>query len=224
MQNYDNQKDELPQRSVRNESRGSIRNFVKPIWNVLYFKVSSAGKQTRRCFNTLCTSDFQSKISQDAMDCLNRHPSVGHAIKTTVKFAAMFILCGVAIEFFHHLRPIYWMVVNFFISALNLGAGMGFVVVCFFCSCLYASLHFLLIFTIRLTSGIFAIIGAFFIILWALLKFLVKCLSGVVSILLLGVWALDERKRLSKSKRNERKQKPHTSTGKYVYLCLRKTK
>ena len=168
MQNYDNQEDELPQRSVRNESSGSIRNSVKPIWNVLYFKVSSAGKQTRRCFNTLCTADFQSKISQDAMDCLNRHSSVGHAIKTTVKFAAMFILCGVAIEFFHHLRPIYWMVVNFFISALNLGAGMVFAVVCFFCSCLYASLHFLLIFTIRLTSGIFAIIGAFFIILWAL--------------------------------------------------------
>ena len=195
----------------------ALRTSVQPIWNKMYLKVSYAGKQIKRFFDGLCTTDFHRKVLQAAVDYLSSHPSADFAIRTTVVFAAIFIVCGVALECLYFLRLVYWMVVNIFISALNLGAGKVFVVICFFCHCLCATLNFLMMFSIRLTTGIFWLVCYSIAILWAVLKFLVYWLSGALLIHLVCFWALNERKRLSISKRSDTKQKPGTSTGKDVY-------
>ena len=195
----------------------ALRTSVQPIWNKLYLKVSYAGKQTKRYFDGLCTTDFHRKILQAAVDYLSSHPSAYYAIRTTVMFAAIFIVCGVALECLYFLRLVYWMVVNIFISAVNLGAGKVFVAIYFFCRCFYAIVNFLMMFSIRLTTGIFSLVCHLIVMLWALLKFLVVWLSGAVLIYLV---ARIERNRLSISKQSDTKQKPGTSTGKDVYRLV----
>ncbi|XP_078357765.1 protein mono-ADP-ribosyltransferase TIPARP-like isoform X2 [Oculina patagonica] len=185
------------------EAKAFRTTFVQMIWNMLtllYFKVSSAGKQSKQYFDALCSTDFRGKIIQCTVDYLSRHPSVDYAMKKSAELAVILIICGVALECFYFLRLIYWMVVNFFISALIFGAGMVFVLICSICSCLHAILKFLL--AIRI----------FFCICYFLYIILGAILSGVVFIYLLRVWAFRVIKRLFISKRNDAKQKPGTTT------------
>ncbi len=197
MQNFDSESEEM---NSTKEAKAFRVTSVQTIRNMLYSKVSSAGKQAKH---------FRGKIIQGAVDYLSRHPSVDYAIYATVVLAAILIICGVALECIYLLRLIYWMVVNFFISALIFGAGMVFVVICSICSCLHAILKFLL------ATRIFFLICYFFIVLGAIL-------SGVVFIYLLRVWAFHVSKRLFTSKRYDAKQTPGTNTGKDVHLFFTK--
>ncbi len=180
----------------------------------LYFTVSSAGNQVkRRSFHTLCSTNFHRKIFQGAVDYLSSHPSADIAIKTTVKIAAILVICAlcvcVSMECLHLLKVISWMTINSVISALNLGTGLVFVVICFGGSSFYAVLNFLFSFSVRLFTGILVVfISHFITILWPLWKSLVCWWSVVVLIYLLRVWALQAKKNLSISKRNDMKNCP----------------
>ena len=154
--------------SVWNKCPGSIHRAVQPIWNMLYSKVSSAGKQTKIYFDSFYTAKVSSagkqtkiyfdsfytayfhqrKIIQDKLDRLSNHSSAGYAIVMIVNFAAMLFKSVVAVECFYHIRPYYWMIMKFFISLLYsalmfTGREAG------------AILKYLVIITTRLTSRIF---------------------------------------------------------------------
>ena len=132
--------------SVWNKCPGSIHRAVQPIWN----KVSSAGKQAKIYFDDFYTVYLdQRKIIHDTLDRLSNHSSAGSAIVLIVNFATMLFMSVVAVEFFYHFRPYYWMIMKFFISLLYsalmfTSRGTG------------AILKFLVIITARLVSWIFA--------------------------------------------------------------------
>ena len=102
--------------SVWNKCRGSIHRAVQPIWN----KVSSAGKQTKIYFDSFYAVYLhQREIIQDKLDRLSNHSSAGYAIVQIVNFAAMLLKSVVAVEFYYHFRPYYWMITKFFIYLLH---------------------------------------------------------------------------------------------------------
>ena len=138
--------------SIWNKCRESIRTTMNPILNILYSKISSTGRRTRRYFDPLFTTYFdQRRIIQDKLDRLTNNSSVGYVMVAMVNFVSMFSTSAVVVECVYHFRPYYWMLVKLFINLLyDIGRKTTTVF-----AVMGAILKFIVIMTFRLTSTIF---------------------------------------------------------------------
>ena len=69
--------------------------------------------------------EHRKKTTQDALDRLGAHSTAGYAIVMVINTAAMLFKAALAIEFYYHLRPYRWKIMNS--SAYIISLGLMFI-------------------------------------------------------------------------------------------------
>ena len=150
------------------------------IWQMLISKVSIAGKQTINFIDPFFVTYFgKGKIIQDKLDRLSNHSSLGNAIATIVTFSAALLKSAVAVECYYHFRPYYWEILTIFYYVVCLiarGTSTIFVV-------MVASLKWIVIMTLCLTSKIFVGLTTIFVFAFSWLELIaLLALNGIVCV------------------------------------------